>query len=75
MATTTGGARTVCPYYESDDTCQINCAGFEFGTKVSVKFSSYSDKHQYQLKACWTFEYLKNCPYARMQEAMYDEKV
>ena len=64
MSNFTGGANTVCPFYECENQTSITCEGVYIPSVITMKFKSGKDKKQWQEKYCFLFEY-NNCPIAR----------
>ena len=64
MSNFTGGANTVCPFYEMENQNSISCEGVFIPSVITMKFKSGKDKKQWQEKYCFLFEYNK-CPIAR----------
>ena len=64
MSNFTGGANTVCPFYDRENSTSITCEGIFAPSVITMKFKSAKDKKAWQECNCFLFEY-KNCPVAR----------
>lgn len=53
MASYTGGALTICPYYIREKGCEIICEGVINGTQTIIPFGSSKAKADYQQNCCF----------------------
>lgn len=74
MAHTVGGGRTRCPYYLREDRLCIDCEGFAGGSTVTQTFVDEAAKERWQARRCFTMQYGRRCPVAKVLEAKYERQ-
>lgn len=73
MANFTGGANTVCPFYDTENNTSITCEGIFAPSVITMRFKCSKDKKVWQEENCFLFEYEK-CPVARGLIEKYEIK-
>ena len=56
MSNFTGGANTVCPFYDSENGTSITCEGVFVPSVITMRFKSSTDKKKWQKDYCFLFE-------------------
>lgn len=67
-----GGATTVCPYYEKEAGMSITCTGAIENSLQMNRFKSKAAKKKWQECVCSSFGY-KKCPIAKMLEEKFQK--
>jgi len=71
MTNYTGGALTICPFYEGEGPARITCEGMAIGSKCTTKFPDANAKKRWQEAGCFTFDYETVCPIAGAASKRY----
>lgn len=74
MPNYSGGVTTVCPFYQRESKYQITCEGIISGSYTQTRFSSETEKLEFMMKACASFEHALRCPLARLLMQRYLDK-
>lgn len=64
MSNSTGGGKTVCPFYLKEAKFSITCEGIILGTQMMTRFGSEEEKLNHQKCHCMRFTYKDTCPAA-----------
>jgi len=64
MANYTGGANTICPFYERETERSITCEGLRGDSVLTMRFPTRREKTAWQEEFCMTFTH-NRCPLAR----------
>lgn len=68
-----GGATAKCPYYQHESRLAVSCEGILDDTIIQIRFANESDKEDHVKLICSSYNYLCQCPIARMLENEYKE--
>lgn len=74
MASTTGGAHAVCPFYIREYKRSITCEGVGQSDEILHRFSGGQEKAEFQRRYCFGYGFYR-CPVARMLWEKYEKDV
>ena len=72
MASFSGGANTICPFYIKEAKKSITCEGLIDGVDCLMRFTDEGAKIAFQAENCERGDYFARCPQAVALEEKYE---